>query len=161
MQSGSDTDSAPEAPEAPCTKCGCECATKIKLPMGTQTNKVQTKCKRVQVHRQFYIDSETNTEPESSPRKSAVLPFNEFSDLQTIAFTGVSRSVYQFLLYRIGGRLTDSRNISRELKLALVLVRLKMNLQIIPLAAMFNVDRHAVTGIFKGRYLNDVYRDFV
>ena len=133
MRRGSETDSASEG--AP------------KVDNWSQTPK-SDKSKGTQYRLQFHVDSSTSTEQQEPEKMSSALPFHIFQDRQVVAFTGVNRNIHKFLLYRIGSSLKDSKNITRELKLALVLTKLKMNIRFIALAAMFDVSQYSVKGLF-------------
>ncbi len=71
--------------------------------------------------------------------KQQVLPFENFTNRQFRAFTGVDKNFVEFLSYRVQSQLNKSRNLSRELKLTLLLVKLKVNPTFAVLAAMFGV----------------------
>jgi hypothetical protein len=88
-------------------------------------------------------------EPSASDvARQAALPFLDFRDKQFLAFTGVSKSLFQFLSHRVGGKLDDSRSLTRELKIVLVLVKLKSNMTFVNLACMFEVSHFHVKDIF-------------
>lgn len=74
--------------------------------------------------------------------------FLELQDKEFVAFTGISRNVCQFLLYRIGSNVKDCRGLSREMKLVMVLVRLKSNLSYINLKTMFKTSLSSVKKVF-------------
>ena len=151
-EAGNETDTASKGPHSPQT-----------LEWWTQTDKVKVKTKGTQARRQFYIDSATNTEADEESTKKCVLQLVLFNDRQFLVFTGVDKCVFQFLLYRIGSRLTDSRNITRENKVLLVLVQLKMNMESTALAALLDISRVAVKGIFASTLnaLKDTVEHFV
>ncbi|XP_059098036.1 uncharacterized protein LOC131892260 [Tigriopus californicus] len=71
------------------------------------------------------------------------LPKSHFQSL-----TGLSRKMFDFLLYKLGQNLTSSRFIQREMKLFLFLVKMKLNLPYIAMNAMFNVSAQTVSQIF-------------
>jgi hypothetical protein len=119
----------------------------IYLDAGTQTRK-SSKTVGTQSTRQFHVDSETNTDICQPVSQYACLPFLQFPDKQFISFTGVGKTLFQFLAYRIGTNLTDSRNMSRELKIVLVLVKLKLSTNYVNLAGFFDIDRHFAKKVF-------------
>ena len=72
------------------------------------------------------------------------LPILELQDTQFSGHTGITKQVFNLFLYRIGSDLEDSRSITREYKLILVLVKLKLDVTFQVLASMFNVSaKHA------------------
>ena len=103
-------------------------------------------------HVPFSINSPVSkkiTVEEDKTEKNSGLPILRFNDKQFPAFTGVSKNVLQFFLYRIGASLQDSpRSLSREMKLTLVLAKLKLNVPFIILAGMFGVGQSMVKGMF-------------
>lgn len=99
------------------------------------------------------VATQTRKGQDSEPSASAVacqaaLPFLDFRDRQFLAFTGVSKTLFQFLIYRVGGRLEDSRSLTRELKIVMVLVKLKSNMTFVNLACMFDVSHYNVKKVF-------------
>ena len=66
-----------------------------------------------------------------------------------IAFTGVHRKIFQFISLRVGASLKDSRNLTRELKLVLLFVKLKSNMTFINLASLFDVSPKNIRGTFQ------------
>ena len=134
-RSGSSTDTADEAP--------------ITLDFGTQTLRAhEPRSLGCQTERKITVNRATNTD-KVKKKKSNVLPILSFPDKQHFAFTGTHKPVFQFLLYRIGDKiLDDARSLKREEKLALVLVKLKMNVRWINLAAMFDIGHDKVRHVF-------------
>lgn len=91
-------------------------------------------------------NSATSTEQEKE--ESAALPFLSFKDKQFYAFTGLSKTQFQFFIYRIGGNISDSAQLSGELKVVLLFVKLKSNMNFVNLACMFDVSEYRVKGLF-------------
>ena len=139
-----DTASESEVAENVCKCPSCPAREKIGITLGIQTLKISTKDKRLQA-RPFTISTESNTDPCEMPsKKSAALPILDFNDQQVVAYTGVNKSIHQFLLHRLGSNLCDSRNLCREYKLALVLVKLKMNTSWLVLSSMFGISQYTI-----------------
>jgi hypothetical protein len=86
----------------------------------------------------------------------AALPFLDFKDKQFIAFTGISKGLFQFLAYRIGERIQDSRSQTRELKIVMVLVKMKSNMNLINLACTFDISESCVKQVFVDA-MNNMY----
>ena len=79
------------------------------------------------------------TKDVSTNISSTCMPFLELQDKQFSAFTGVTKPIFRFFLHRVGSGLQDSRSISREDKLLLVLVKLKCGSTFVNLASMFDI----------------------
>ena len=84
--------------------------------------KNETQTRSVQMQTRKIIVTEAR-EPEHS-MSDAALPFLSFNNSQFIAFTGTSLTIFEFLSSHVGNRVTDSRSLSRELKLVLVLIKM-------------------------------------
>jgi hypothetical protein len=101
-----------------------------------------------QVNKVPKVSCSSQTDAEER-KNSGGLPFLDFCDKQFHAFTGVSKNMLQFFLCRIGNKLSDSpRSLSREMKLTLVLVKLKSNMTFISLAGLFNISEFNIKPIF-------------
>ena len=122
----------------------------ITLDYGTQTLKAHDpKSLGCQTERKITINRATNTDRMKEKKKSNALPITSFPDRQHFAFTGTHKPVFQFLLYRIGDKIADDpKSLKREDKLALVLVKLKMNVRFVNLAAMFDIGKDRVRKVF-------------
>ena len=134
--SGNSSDTADKAP--------------IMLDCGTQTFRAHDpRSIGCQTERKRTVNRATNTAPIKKEKKSNALPILSFTDRQHVAFTGTHKTVFQFLLHRIGENIVDSpRSLKREEKLALVLVKLKMNVRFTNLAAMFDINMNLARSIF-------------
>ena len=150
-QGGSSTDTADEAPspiiQPVCPRYKCS---PIKLDSGTQTLRAHDpRSIGCQTERKRTVNRATNTAPMKKEKKSNALPILSFPDRQHIAFTGTRKDVFQFLLFRVGDKIADCpRSLKREEKLALVLVKLKMNVRFTNLAAMFDIDMERARDFF-------------
>ena len=139
--SGSTTDTADET----CCTVPKDKKPPVKLDYSTQTPKAhEPRSRGCQTEKKITVNRATNTD--RVKRKSNALPILTFPDLQHFAFTGTHKPTFQFLLYRIGDKLIDDpRSLKREDKLALVLVKLKMNVRFVNLAAMFDINKNSVS----------------
>ena len=108
-QGGSSTDTADEAPspiiQPVCPRYKCS---PIKLDSGTQTLRAHDpRSIGCQTERKRTVNRATNTAPMKKEKKSNALPILSFPDRQHIAFTGTRKDVFQFLLYRVGYKISD------------------------------------------------------
>ena len=110
---------------------GTEKATQISLPP------ILTEKKKSKQNRSVF--SQTSND---------VLPFSSFNDRQMIAFCGVDEKVIKFLLLLMGDTLKPTRKLSRESKLLLVLIKLKLGLPYAALGAFFNVCESGASACF-------------
>lgn len=69
------------------------------------------------------------------------LPILKFDDRKFSAFTGISRNFFQFLCFKAGDRICDSLAATKENKILLFLVKLKLHVSFDVLAGMFNVSQ--------------------
>ena len=111
-----------------------EKATQISLPPLPSEKKKKKKTKK-------FRSASTQT-------SNAVLPFSSFNDRQMIAFCGVDNKVIKFLLLLMGDALKSSRKMSRESKLLLVLIRLKLNLPFAALGAFLHISGNGASICF-------------
>ena len=80
----------------------------------------------------------------------------EMNDECFKAYTGVKKQLFQFILFKLGESLTDSVKLSRDKKLALFLMKLKLNLSFVVLAGKFDVKEESVSKWFY-RVLDTLY----
>ena len=109
----------------------------------------------------------TLTKPETKDATTNIswkyLTILELRDNQFSGYTGVSKQMFNFFLYRIGENLKDSLPISREYKLILVLVKLKLDVTFVVLASMFDIRQHGAKAWFDEAFwaLHSATKDLV
>ena len=67
------------------------------------------------------------------------IDFDSFGSRQLKAFTGASRDLFNFFLEALGSSITSTKKMTRDQKLFLFLVKIKLNVPFAVLAAMFCV----------------------
>ncbi|XP_059080064.1 uncharacterized protein LOC131878172 [Tigriopus californicus] len=87
--------------------------------------------------------------PDPNESKPALFPILSLSEKQFQTFCGISISDFQYLLYKGGDDLKDTRVLSREQKLALFFVKLKLNCSFLVLGGMFNVSQQFASSTFR------------
>ncbi len=80
--------------------------------------------------------------------KSEAVLFSNFSPRQMKAFCGVEKNFIEFLLYRSGERVSDSKSLNREGKVMLLLSKLKLNVSFSVLGGFFNVSEASAIRFF-------------
>ena len=87
----------------------------------------------------------------------------DLKDDQFSSFTGVTRQQLQFFVLRIGQKLQDVPTMSREMCVALVLVKMKTDMSYLNLSAMFGIDKSKVKPHFVKAFwpLYEVCKDLV
>ena len=111
----------------------CHCITSNEKCSAISTIKPKTTTKSVETQaKQATKEASTNVQFKH-------LTILELRDTQFSGYTGISKQVFKYFLFRIGSNLEDSRPISREYKLTLVLVKLKLDVTFKVLASMFNI----------------------
>ncbi len=78
------------------------------------------------------------------------LPMYQFDDRQFRAFCGVGKQIAQFLSLLMGPSLTDGRLMSRDLKITLLLTKLKLNCSFSALSGFYGISDSLARKIFFG-----------
>ncbi len=118
---------------------------------------------KVQSEPKVLVSTESNTDTSSETPSSAVLPFMRFDDRQFKSFCGVTKQFYSFLLFKVGPKLKESRYVSKDTKILLLLVKLKLNVPFSVLGSFFNLSDKTARLLFY-RVLDVVFsvvKDFV
>ncbi len=89
--------------------------------------------KAVQVSQNIFSSKQVQTV------RQKIFRMEELTEKQLHAFCGVSKAVVKFLTFKASTTLQDSRLLSKEEKILLFLIRIKLNLQFSVLGAHFNV----------------------
>ncbi len=95
---------------------------------------------------------------EKKPSRVCNLQRETCSEAQVIAFTGVSFKFLELLSLRLGSKVKDSYKLSRQDKIQLVFVKLKLNVSFRVLSAMFSVSLSHTTTTF-ARTLDIIFQD--
>ncbi len=77
------------------------------------------------------------------------LTFSAFSDRQVKSFCGVEPAVIKFLASRVEGKIRQSKLLSYEMKVCLLLVKFKLFIPFPALAAMFEIGETTARTVFK------------
>ncbi len=121
----------------------------------TQISSVPTKTKSCQSSASLKKDF-AHEIPQDLPSTNSAFDLDPLNERQFKAFTGINKNLYNFLLDMAGSTIEDSKNIDRKAKLALFLVKLKLNPPYSALSAMFLISDSAA-----GRYFSEVLKALV
>ncbi len=79
---------------------------------------------------------------------SCCLPLFKFADRQFKAFCGTSKNVAQLLSLLIGSQIQDGHALSRESKITLMLVKLKLNCSFTALSGFYGISDSLARKVF-------------
>jgi len=114
---------------------------------GTNVTSVSTTSVKTQTNLINSTTSSTNTDI-SELFSIPVIPFLKFGDKQFKSFCGVSREFFDFLLFLTSENLSESRNISKETKILLLLVKFKLNVSFAVLSSFFGLCEKTTRKLF-------------
>ncbi len=101
----------------------------------------------------YSLPKEVGLQANLSP---SVLPFSDLNDRELTAFCGVNRAILQFLVLRTSESIKDSGNLTRAMKITLLLMKLKLQVSFDVLGATFNVSSTTAKTVFR-KALDAVY----
>ena len=122
-----------------------ECDMISSTEKSTGVNSISVKSVKVQKVLKSVMSTQTNTEQNND---TAMVPLLQFNDRQFKSFCGVSKQFFQFLLFKTAPLLKDSPHISKETKVLLLLVKLKMNVTFTVLGSFFGISHQTASRLF-------------
>ena len=130
---------------------------------GTEKSTSVSKCQKISSKRNAKVQTETKETKSTESNtdiventQSCSLPFYQFNDRQFRSFCGVSKEFYRFLVFKVSPGLKESKYVSKETKILLLLVKFKLNVAFSILGSFFDISDKTARLLFY-RVLNVVY----
>lgn len=118
-------------------------ATQVSTTNVTMTSSVATETFHVPT-----ISTETMVDDDLPQPPKEPLSIQDFSDQMFKSFTGVSKNLFNCLSFLLGDKVTRSKRLSKEHKMLIFFIKIKLSLTFTIISGLFGISKHSTSRFF-------------